>query len=142
MKKLLGCFLLVTLLVFGMSASAIAITMQSHYRHTGSCGNLDGVTDFNCQKLFNFNELNIPLGESFWNRSNNCDGGPHVSQRHASCITSPPDGWSGYGWSECFNHCKPDGPCNNAPVPEPATILLLGSGLIGLAGFGRKKFKK
>jgi len=28
------------------------------------------------------------------------------------------------------------------PVPKPATILLLGSGLVGLAGFGRKKFKK
>ena len=34
------------------------------------------------------------------------------------------------------------GGTTTAHVPEPATMLLLGSGLIVLAGFGRKKFKK
>jgi len=35
-----------------------------------------------------------------------------------------------------------DPPTDPLATPEPASILLLGMGLIGLAGFGRKKFKK
>lgn len=53
-----------------------------------------------------------------------CDLDPMITAAHV-------------GWEYGTNN-----PLKGVPTPEPATMLLLGSGLIGLAGFARKKFKK
>jgi hypothetical protein len=50
--------------------------------------------------------------------------------------TDPQEGWGGPDFSELYVFA------DTSAIPEPATMILLGSGLIGLAGYGRKKFKK
>jgi hypothetical protein len=47
---------------------------------------------------------------------------------------------SGYGKQNAlyFTVVRP----GDVPIPEPSTMLLLGSGLAGLIGYGRKRFRK
>ena len=69
--------------------------------------------------------------------------GPFYLAAHIGGIDANGDGIpenddEGSGWIGCEGGLVEEGD----PVPEPATMLLLGSGLIGIAFGGKKRFKK
>ena len=49
--------------------------------------------------------------------------------------------WDGSSWTITASQNAYQAPVT-APVPEPSTILLMGTGLLGIIGFGRKRFNK
>jgi hypothetical protein len=62
-------------------------------------------------------------------------GGESLLAMFNTIQADPENGWNGWSAKSIIGGTL-------TPVPEPATMLLLGSGLIGLAGYGRKKFLK
>jgi hypothetical protein len=181
MKKLLGCFLCVMLMVF-LAAPAAALTsyvVDLDLDPTGDINNaLWGGDDTNGDTLGNSSLANETLwlnalrgvydsSDSNWvdliDKNDPYDGSYNPTVSTYAVLKygngQAPGGeshWAvyfdGIGTFDIFNVSGlPAGITLGdhalshiaySAVPEPATILLLGSGLVGLAGFGRKKFKK
>ena len=74
------------------------------------------------------------LGRHHHHRGGNSGGSTTTDQ---ALIVSGSN--SGENGAQDFN---PPGDCAPVSVPEPSTMLLLGSGLIGLGAYVRRKFKK
>lgn len=165
MKKLLGCFLCLMLMVF-LAAPAAADTLVLDFDGPTTGAYWVG-NDTNGIDLFN---SSIAAEETWLNALTGSTVDLVYKDENSSDGWTPPADWT-YAVLKYGNGQKPNGyehwaimddgdgilelgdvnltyhalshiSYDSSPVPEPTTMLLLGGGLVGLAGFGRKKFKK
>jgi len=117
-------FLVIVILLFSVSLS-YAITIPT--------------TTENCWESFGSEFLNNYLDPWMFSIHNEINNFPNTFPSFGENVYTG----NSIDYSFAFNHVfSYEGThCNTSPVPEPSTMLLLGSGLVGLVMFGKKKWK-
>ncbi|MGZ6225335.1 MAG: DUF3494 domain-containing protein [Syntrophales bacterium] len=114
------------------------------YWQVGSSATLDTTTAFE-GNIVALTSITLNTGATIPNGRALARNGAVTLDTNVISIVCP-NGGPGYSGGLEFSggEVVPIGPSQGGggAVPEPATMFLLGSGLIGLAGFARRKFKK
>lgn len=115
----------------------------------------DDLTSFPVSVLFNFTNpgsVNTAIGET-WGQVNSGDDWGVIEWNNPINFTFLQPGLADLGrfhitlenanfGTPGYNDIQAVLTYDHAPVPEPATMFLVGSGLIGIGFFSRKKFRK